>query len=102
MNKPLSGGLVHELPADLEQALRKNPTALAAWESNTVKARNEWICWTVTVKQEKTRQAHVKRACSDLANGKRRPCCWVGCIHRTDKPVSPWAQKVLIDKQPRI
>jgi hypothetical protein len=25
----------------------------------------------------------------------RRPCCWMGCIHRKDKPVSPSVQAVL-------
>ena len=97
----IAGGLAHDLPADLEKALRANAKALAAWENISVKARNEWICWTVSVKQDKTRQEHVKRVCSELAEGIRRPCCWVGCIHRTDKPVSAWAQKVLVDKQPR-
>jgi hypothetical protein len=101
MKQQLSGGLVHDLPADLAAALASNPKAVAAWESISVKARNEWICWTVSVKQDKTRQEHVKRVCSELAEGKRRPCCWVGCIHRTDKAVGAWAQKVLVDKQPR-
>ena len=100
-NKELSGGLVHDLPSDLEQAIASNSKSSAAWEDISVKARNEWICWTITVKQEKTRKEHVERARDELAEGKRRPCCWVGCIHRTDKPVSPWAQKVLIDKKPR-
>lgn len=99
MKKQISGGLVHDLPSDLEKALLGSPKSLQAWESISVKARNEWICWTVTVKQEKTRKEHVKRSCAELAAGKRRPCCWVGCIHRTDKPVSPGAQKVLIDRQ---
>jgi hypothetical protein len=97
----ISGGLVHDLPSDLRCALYASPKALVAWESISVKARNEWICWTVTVKQEKTRKDHVKRVVKELNAGIRRPCCWVGCIHRTDKPVSPWAQKVLVDKQPR-
>ncbi len=98
----ISGGLVHEVPKDLEKALRSNPKALEAWESISIKARNEWICWIITVKQEKTRQHHINRAHTELAEGKRRPCCWAGCIHRTDKPVSAWAQKVLIDKQPQL
>ncbi|MBC7707716.1 YdeI/OmpD-associated family protein [Polaromonas sp.] len=100
-NNIVSGGLVHTVPKDLKTVLLASPKALLAWENISVKARNEWICWTVTVKQEKTRQDHVVRTCSQLAEGKRRPCCWVGCIHRTDKAVSPWAQKVLIDKQPK-
>ncbi len=100
--KQLPGGLVHDVPPDLEQALRGNPSALEAWENISIKARNEWICLVVTVKQDKTRIDHIKRAATELAEGKRRPCCWVGCIHRTDKPVSPWAQKVLIDKLPKV
>lgn len=101
MNNRISGGLVHDLPSDLEQALLISPKAMEAWESISVKARNEWICWTVTVKQDKTRKEHVKSSVTQLSEGKRRPCCWVGCIHRTDKPVGTWAQKVLIDKQPK-
>ena len=97
--KQISGGLVHDLPSDLEKALSLNHKALEAWEDISVIARNEWICWTVSVKQEKTRKEHVTRTCTELTEGKRRPCCWVGCIHRTDKPISAWAQKVLIEKQ---
>lgn len=102
MKQNISGGLVHEVPTDLKQALLKSQKALTAWEDISVKARNEWICWTITVKQDKTRAEHVKRVVSELIEGIRRPCCWVGCIHRTDKAVSPWAQKVLIDKQPYV
>lgn len=91
----------HEMPNDLAAAIQANSATLSAWQQITPLARNEWICWTVTVKQSKTRQEHIRRACKELAEGKRRPCCWVGCIHRTDKPVSPWAQKVLLDKKTR-
>lgn len=90
----LVGGTIHKLPADLKKALISNPKAMAAWEDITPLARNEWICWTITVKQQKTRDDHVKRTVAELAEGKRRPCCWIGCIHRTDKKISPsvrWA-----------
>ncbi len=99
ITKKISGGVAHNLPADLKKALLANPKSLAAWENITSLARNEWICWTVSVKQDTTRNEHVRRVCSDLAGGKRRPCCWVGCIHRTDKAVSPWARKVLLNQQ---
>ena len=95
MSSKIANGTVHYMPADLEKAIRANNTALAAWENITPLARNEWICWTITVKQEKTRAAHVKRAIEDLSKGKRRPCCWIGCIHRTDKPISPSVQGIL-------
>lgn len=78
----ISSGVVHELPTDLQKALLANPTALAAWEDITPLARNEWICWTITVKQQKTRDEHVQRVVTELTEGKRRPCCWAGCIHR--------------------
>lgn len=78
----IAGGVVHDLPADLKKALLAHPKALVAWEDITPLARNEWICWTITVKQQKTRDEHVRRVWSQLEEGKRRPCCWVGCLHR--------------------
>lgn len=91
----ISGGTVHKMPADLRKALVAEPKALAAWESLTPLARNEWICWTVTVKQAETRKNHVERTVTELQEGKRRPCCWLGCLHRTDKAISPSVQWVL-------
>jgi len=93
--KNVSGGTVHKLPADLKQALVSAPKALKAWEDITPLARNEWICWTISVKRDETRREHVKRAVSELKEGKRRPCCWIGCIHRKDKLVSPSVQSIL-------
>lgn len=91
----LADGTVHKLPADLKKALNASSAARAAWQSLTPLARNEWICWTVTVKQQKTRNEHVKRVVSELMEGMRRPCCWIGCIHRTDKSISPSVQWAL-------
>ena len=89
------------MPADLHKALLAAPRAKAAWQTLTPLARNEWICWTVTVKQQKTRDDHVKRVISELQEGMRRPCCWLGCIHRTDKQISPSVQWVL-DKRAKV
>ena len=94
-NKDISSGTVHEVPSDLRDALTSDPKALAAWEDLTPLARNEWICWTISVKKPETRKQHVERVCTELKEGMRRPCCWMGCIHRTDKPVSPSVQYVL-------
>lgn len=93
--KDVSGGVVHEVPADLRASLISDAPALAAWEGLTPLARNEWICWTISVKKAETRQEHVDRVIEELNEGKRRPCCWIGCIHRTDKPISPSVQYVL-------
>lgn len=89
------GGTVHKVPEDLREALTSDPKALEAWESLTPLARNEWICWTIFVKKEDTRKEHVERVRTELKEGKRRPCCWLGCIHRKDKPISNSVQYVL-------
>lgn len=91
----VASGVVHALPADLQKALLSNKPALEIWEGLTPLARNEWICWITFVKQAKTRENHVERTISELREGKRRPCCWLGCVHRTDKPISRSVQWVL-------
>ncbi len=91
----IAGGTAHTLPADLHKALLAAPAAKTVWQGLTPLARNEWICWTVTVKQQKTRDEHVKRVVSELQEGMRRPCCWIGCIHRKDKAISASVQWVL-------
>ncbi|MDP3402511.1 MAG: YdeI/OmpD-associated family protein [bacterium] len=91
--KRLSGGTVHRMPQDIREALMLDKKACVAWEERTPLARNEWICWVISVKKAETRKEHLRRLVSELKEGVRRPCCWIGCVHRTDKPVSPsvWA-----------
>lgn len=96
--KGISPGVAHKVPADLRKALIFAPAARAAWEDITPLARNEWICWVVSVKKQETRKQHIERAIEELAEGKRRPCCWMGCVHRADKPVNP-SQKYILNKQ---
>lgn len=93
--KSISGGTVHKLTTDLREALAADSKALTLWESLTPLARNEWICWVTFVKQESTRKEHVERTIKELKEGMRRPCCWLGCIHRKDKKISPSVQAVL-------
>jgi hypothetical protein len=97
--RSISDGVVHTVPDDLGEALTSSPEALAAWEGLTPLARNEWICWIESVKKAETRRHHIERAVTELIEGKRRPCCWYGCIHRTDKPVSPSVQGVILRKE---
>lgn len=91
----ISGGVVHTLPADLRKALGANRKALGIWNSLTPLARNEWICWVTFFKKAETREDHVQRTITDLNRGKRRPCCWIGCIHRKDKAISPSIKGIL-------
>jgi hypothetical protein len=98
VNQKISAGVAHELPLDLQKALRSDSAALAVWEDITPLARNEWICWVISVKQQETRRQHVERVRTELKEGMRRPCCWMGCIHRKDKAMSP-SQKFVLAKK---
>lgn len=80
--KRIPGGVVHDLPADLQMALVANTKALETWEDITPLARNEWICWIESAKKAETRTRRIEWGCSNLEDGKRRPCCWPGCPHR--------------------
>jgi len=95
MTREVPDGMVHPVPTDLRDALTSDKAALAKWEDITPLARNEWICWVISVKKLETRREHVGRVCSELKEGMRRPCCWIGCIHRNDKPISPSVRWVL-------
>lgn len=78
----ISQGTAHKVPDDLKKALVSSPKVLAAWEDITPLARNEWICWVISNKKPETRENHVRRTREELIEGKRRPCCWMGCRHR--------------------
>lgn len=99
MTDAFSHGTVHEAGEDLQAAVSSNPEVLALWQKLTPLGRNEFICWVEDAKQATTRQRRVARTCEELLEGKKRPCCWAGCIHRTDKAPSRWQQAVLIDKK---
>ena len=94
----IASGVVHKIPADLRKALTSSAAVLAAWNDLTPLARNEWICWTTFVKKAETRKDHIRRVREELLEGKRRPCCWLGCIHRTDKKIAPSVQNIVLSK----
>lgn len=83
------------MPADLKKSIISDPKVSALWEDITPLARNEFICWVEEAKQQKTRERRITRTCEELLEGKRRPCCWIGCIHRADKAISPSVQGIL-------
>ena len=100
LNKTTTGGTVHQIPDDLRDSLEQDSKALEIWQTLTPLARNEWICWTISVKKPETRSQHVQRVSADLKRGKRRPCCWIGCIHRSDKEISPSIKGILSKRKP--
>ena len=81
MTDKLSDGVVHEVPADMREAIIKSEIP-ATWNGLTPIQRNEWICWVTIVKKPETRADHIHRLVQELKEGKRTPCCWPGCPHR--------------------
>ena len=73
---PKPAGEELRLPTDLRKALAAAPTAKAQWRDLTPIARRDFISWIDSAKQPETRRRRIERACSMLAAGKRRPCCY--------------------------
>ena len=94
-------GTAHRASEDLRVAIQSDPVAFDLWQKLTPLGRNEFICWVDDAKQVATRERRIGRTGEELLEGKKRPCCWPGCIHRTDKAPSAWQQAVLIDKESR-
>jgi hypothetical protein len=66
-----------DVPTDLRKALAAAATkARALWSDITPNARRDWIHWVTSAKQAETRARRIKNACSMLASGKRRVCCF--------------------------
>jgi uncharacterized protein YdeI (YjbR/CyaY-like superfamily) len=78
----LAGGTVHTLPVDFREAIASDATAKGIWPGLTPLARNEWICWVTSAKQDATRKRRIAVGLDKLRKGMRRPCCWPGCPHR--------------------
>lgn len=64
------------VPQDLENALKANSEAQAAWAGITTVARLDWIHWIVSAKKDKTRSKRISDACEMLTSDKQRVCCF--------------------------
>lgn len=46
----ISSSIKHTVPKDLKDLLKSNNKFLTHWNELTPIARNEWICWIISVK----------------------------------------------------
>ena len=99
--KAISNGTVHKTPADMRALLSEKPNMFAIWEDITPLARNEWICWIEDAKKSETRERRIKIMQDKFSKGDRRPCCWIGCVHRADKPMSS-SQKFILGTRTKL
>ena len=88
---------MHKIPKDFNELIFSSRQLTEKWNSITPLARNEFICQIISTKKEETRKNRIKRTCEELLSGKKRPCCWIGCTHRKDKPMST-SQRFILNK----
>src|SRR5437016_13427072 len=74
--KPAGEESEPRVPTDFRKALAAAPKAKTQWGDLTPIARRDFISWIDSAKQSETRRRRIKKACSMLAAGKRRPCCF--------------------------
>ena len=84
MAEPANPDFRHRTPPELKAILDSDPALAGKWQALTPLARNEWICWTISAKQEATREKRRQRLQEEVLDGKKRPCCWPGCPHRRE------------------
>ena len=94
------------LPADLRKALAATPAAKAQWKDLTPIARRDFVSWIDSAKQLETRRRRIERACSMLAAGKRRPCCYsivsfnlFTTLAATPKAKAQWSDLTSIERR---
>ena len=108
MNKtnPKPAGKEFKVPTDLRKALADAPEAKAQWTDLTPIARRDFISWIDSAKQAETRRRRIERACSMLAAGKRRPCCYTivsfnlyTALNSTPKAKAQWSDLTPIERR---
>ena len=77
-------GVTHSVPLDVSTMFSSHKEVFDIWNNSiTPLARNEWICWIESAKKIETRNRRIKIMLENLLKGRRRPCCWAGCQHRS-------------------
>jgi uncharacterized protein YdeI (YjbR/CyaY-like superfamily) len=103
---PKPAGEERRVPTDLRKALAAVPKAKAQWIDLTPIARRDFISWIESAKQPETRRRRIERACSMLAAGKRRPCCYsivsfnlYTALAATPKAKAQWSDLTSIERR---
>ena len=94
------------MPTDLRKALAADPEAKAQWGDLTPIARRDFITWLCSTKVPETRRRRIEKACSMLAAGKRRICCFSivsldlhKALKATPKAKAQWSELTPIQRR---
>jgi uncharacterized protein YdeI (YjbR/CyaY-like superfamily) len=104
--KPAGDESEAKVPPDLRKALATAPKAKTQWRDLTPIARRDFISWIESAKQPETRRRRIERACSMLAEGKRRPCCYsivsfnlYTALAATPKAKAQWSDLTSVERR---
>src|SRR5438309_5494989 len=104
--KPAGEESEPRLPTDLGKALAATPKVKAQWKDLTPITRRDFISWIDSAKQLETRRRRIEKACSMLAAGKRRPCCYsivsfnlYTALNATPKAKTQWSGLTPIERR---
>ena len=64
----------HRTPPEIQAMLEADDALAEKWDALTSLGRNEWICWTISAKQDQTREKRRQRLHEEVLDGKKRPC----------------------------
>ena len=84
MAEPANPAFRHRTTPEIKAMLDADLALADKWQALTSIQRNEWICWTISAKQEATREKRRKRLHEQVKDGDKTPCCWPGCPHRRE------------------
>jgi len=104
--KPAGKESEAKVPTDLRKALAADAVAKPKWNDLTPIARRDFISWIESAKQQETRKGRIKKACSMLAAGKRRPCCYTivsfdlfTALNANPKAKTQWSDLTSIERR---
>src|SRR5437870_13036043 len=104
--KPAGEESEPRVPTDFRKALAAAPKAKTQWGDLTPIARRDFISWIDSAKQSETRRRRIEKACSMLAAGKRRPCCYsivsfnlYTAIAATPKAKAQWSDRTPFERR---
>jgi hypothetical protein len=86
-------------PPDLRTALARSAAATALWAEMSEVARRDYVRWIEGTKNPTTRARRVQRTIEQLADGKRRPCCFNAYEYPLSVIDPHWLEKFRAKKQ---
>ena len=85
---------------DLRDAMAKSGEARALWADMTDIARRDYVRWIDGTKNAMTRARRIERTVEQLAEGKRRPCCFNAYEYPLSYIDPQWLEKFRAKKKP--